>query len=453
MERRAQRLAIAALVGAFACLYAAEGLLRHWHFGSSFDLAIYDQAVWHLSHFERPASSIRGYANFFGDHFNPVFLLLAPLYWIVPSAGTLVVAQAVLFALSIVPVFVFLKGRLPVSTALALCVAYGLFWGLQRAAAFDVHEFAFAPLFIATAILLIDRRRWGWFWCVALLVALVKEDLVPVVSFFGVYLFATGERRRGAVLAVAAGVGFVFVVGFLIPWFAGAPQFGYTSAYGDAIARPWTIPAKLVSPPVKLGTAVMWLAPFGFLPLGSPLSMILVPLVLVRFLSSSPTHWGTSFHYGAPLAPILAMSAGDALARLRRWIDQPRTRTRVTTGLAWACVIIAAILPGHQEHWRLTRPSVYRFTAFDRTGNQAVALVPPAASVVAQAAILPHLSERQSAFVLTPEAPDGDFVVAAIDLSAWPLPDAAAIGRLIEERRARGYTTVFAQDGWTVLRR
>ena len=46
---------VAALVCVFTAVYGLIGLFRHWHFGSNYDLAIFDQAVWHLSRFEPPA--------------------------------------------------------------------------------------------------------------------------------------------------------------------------------------------------------------------------------------------------------------------------------------------------------------------------------------------------------------------------------------------------------------
>ena len=114
----------------FAVGYALYGLFRHWHFGSSaFDLGIFDQAVWHLSRLELPASTIRGVSNLFGDHFHPVIALFAPLYWIASGPETLIAAQAALLAASIIPVFLYLRDRLPLGAAYALAVAYALFWG------------------------------------------------------------------------------------------------------------------------------------------------------------------------------------------------------------------------------------------------------------------------------------------------------------------------------------
>src|SRR5262245_40139394 len=104
-----QRFEIGCLVAAFAAGYSAFGLIRHWRFESSYDLAIFDQAVWHLSRFQAPASSIRGYSNLLGDHFSPILALFAPLYWIAAVPETLIVAQAILLALSIVPLHAFAR--------------------------------------------------------------------------------------------------------------------------------------------------------------------------------------------------------------------------------------------------------------------------------------------------------------------------------------------------------
>jgi uncharacterized membrane protein len=160
----------------FAIVYGLYGLFRHWNFGSgAFDLSILDQVVWHLSRFEPPGSSIRGFGNFFGDLFFPVIALFAPFYWIRPGPDTLIVIQALGSAASIVPVHLFARSRLPSGPALGLAIAYGCFWGIQLAIAFDVHETAFSPLVLAIAILAIDRRRWLLFWLAAAALILVKE--------------------------------------------------------------------------------------------------------------------------------------------------------------------------------------------------------------------------------------------------------------------------------------
>jgi len=125
---RSERAAIIVIVAFFALAYALYGLFRHWHFGSSaYDMGIFDQVVWHLSRFETPASTVRGFSNFLGDHFWPVLVLLAPLYWVAPGPETLIAAQAVLFAASIVPVFLCARNRHAIGPALSLAISYACF--------------------------------------------------------------------------------------------------------------------------------------------------------------------------------------------------------------------------------------------------------------------------------------------------------------------------------------
>src|ERR1700683_4431825 len=284
------------------------GLFRHWHFGSGYDLAIFDQAVWHLSRFEAAASTISGHSNILGDHFSPVLAFFAPLYWIAPAPETLIVAQAILLASSIVPVFLFIRDRLPPGVTVAFCAAYGLFWGMQRTALSDVHEMAFAPVLVATAILAIERRRWRLLWIVSALLMLVKEDLIPFAASCGVYLAYLGERRRGALLMIVGLLMFVVTLTIVIPWFNQGAGWSTGGAFQAVWQRPWAAPLLMFSPPQKIWTVVFWLAPFLFLPLLSPLGLLLVPIGVERLLSASANHWGLGGHYSAPLAPILVMS-------------------------------------------------------------------------------------------------------------------------------------------------
>ena len=327
-----------------------------------------------------------------------------PLYWIAPRVELLIAGQSLLFAVSVVPVFLFLRHRLPPGSSFALAGAYGLFWGLQRAAAFDVHEVAFAPLIIATAILAMDRRRWVLFWTSAFALTLVKEDLIPLLTFVGIYLVLQGERQKGAALIAASVAAFGVVVGITIPFF-GAGGYSYGGPYAELLRRPWTIPAAFVTPPAKLLTALMWVAPFTLLPLLSPLAVLLVPFVMSRLLSDVSSHWGTTFHYSAPLAPILAMSAGDALARLARRVHDEQLRRRVVTGLSAASVLLSLFLPGNQPLWDLFEPGHYAYTPVHRTGYTAIQRVPQSASVVAQGAALPHLSQREQAYYFAQALP------------------------------------------------
>jgi uncharacterized membrane protein len=247
-------------------------------------------------------------------------------------------------------------------------------------------------------------------------------------------------------------VAFFVIVGVIVPAFSDTGRYNYGGAYGDVIRRPWLLPGTLVTPLYKVRTMLLWLAPFVFLSLRSPLSLLLLPLALERFTSDNPTHWGTAFHYSAPVAPIVAMSAGDGLARIAKRLDPPRARRLLAAGAA-VSLVAASLVPGKQPLWRLFTPEHYLVSAFERAGYRALSHVPADASVVAQAALLPQLSQRRHIYLLSETAPDADFLIACAGLSPWPLLTREELTKIVDVRRRRGYSVVFEADGWTVLRR
>ena len=75
----------------------------------------------------------------------------------------------------------------------------------------------------------------------------------------------------------------------------------------------------LVTPRVKLFTMLWLFGAFCFLPLRSPISLAVVPLLLERMLGSVfPNWWVTGFQYNAFLVVVLVCAAADGAARLER---------------------------------------------------------------------------------------------------------------------------------------
>src|SRR5205085_4756748 len=151
---------------------------------------IFDQAIWRYSRFHAPiVTGMTNYpVNHLGDHFHPIIALLSPLFWIVNSAEALLVGQAFLVALSIIPVFLSTERRLGERVAWLFAISYSIFWAVQQTIEFEFHEIAFAVPLIAFAIYFIDLRKpKGYFTCFVLLL-LTKESMPALVAFFGVYL-------------------------------------------------------------------------------------------------------------------------------------------------------------------------------------------------------------------------------------------------------------------------
>ncbi|MFJ4409863.1 DUF2079 domain-containing protein [Streptomyces sp. NPDC088910] len=164
----------------------------------SWDLGIFEQAVGSYAHFHAPVADLKGPGfNILGDHFSPITALIAPFYRVFPSPVTLLVAQALLFALSIVPVTRGAAHLLGRGRGLAVGVAYGLSWGVQRAVEFDFHEIAFAMPLLAFSLEAVLRRRWAPAMWWALPLIFVKEDMGVTAAAIGAIVWLRTRKETG----------------------------------------------------------------------------------------------------------------------------------------------------------------------------------------------------------------------------------------------------------------
>jgi uncharacterized membrane protein len=474
-------------------------VLNYTYQTSSYDLVIFDEAIRSYAHFHPGISIVKGLHNGFGphfsilgDHWSPILASLAPLYWIHDSPTTLLVAQAVLFALALPPLWVFTRrafggGRRATAAAYLVSVAYMLSWPIASAAAFDFHEVAFAPVLIAVALerLQAGRLRTALIALGALL--LVKEDMGLLVAGIGVYLAVTRPQqvRRQRIVALAlivGGVADTWLASYIfIPAFGG--RASYYWAYGalgqsvpqvaaHIVTHPLGALRLFITPGIKLDTMLWLLAPFCFLPLLSPISIAVIPLLAERMLQDHfPNWWITAYHYNAYLVIILACGGVDGAARLGRWVRRARQdkraragkparneadRTVSTVGLCAAvamCAVGVYLIPRFALGPAL-HSSFYHRTAEEKTAAAAVAVVPSGVTVEAVNQLGPHLSGRDTVLLW-----DGDGETPVF--APWVV--AATVGRQftfhsVQEQEQRiallkrhGYKTVFDRGGFIVL--
>ncbi len=87
------------------------GWLRQSRFGTfSFDLGIYDQGAWLLSHGKDPFVTVRG-LELFGHHVNPILFLFAPFYRLGAGPGFLLVVQVLVQASGAAAVYLLARDR------------------------------------------------------------------------------------------------------------------------------------------------------------------------------------------------------------------------------------------------------------------------------------------------------------------------------------------------------
>ncbi|GLW12375.1 hypothetical protein Misp01_75030 [Microtetraspora sp. NBRC 13810] len=460
---------LAALTGVTAGVLATLGLVRlHTFRATSFDLVIFDQAVRGFARFGAPTSAARGVSldqgmQFvqLGEHFSPILALLAPFYWIHDGPGTLIVAQAVLFALAIPFVWTFTRRVLGTRPAYLVAIAYALSWPLAQAANFDFHEVAFAPPLIAIMIERYQAGRLRTCAAAALLLLLVKEDMGLLVAGFGAYAFLIGRRLEGVSFALL-GLGYTMLVrGFLIPAVGGDPDmyWAYNQLGADfgGVARtmvtdPLLVIRTLLTPEDKIDTMAVMVWPTLLLCLRSPLTLMAVPHLLERMLSDRQHWWVTDFHHSAFTVVILLLAGVDGLNRLLTRLGRGGDRGLVLTWAVAVCVVAITLVPRFALD-QLLHPTFYQRDARATAAALAVAKVPSGVVVEAANSLGPNLSGRTTVLLWDLKTRSAPWVVA--DVTGWQFP----FGTVDEQRRrvaeliSSGYRVVFDREGYVVLRR
>jgi uncharacterized membrane protein len=458
--------------GGMVSLYSLLSVFRHWHFQSSaLDLGLHDQMIWYYSCFKTPTCTLtpafENLSSMLGDHFDPIEALAAPLFWVFPHVEALLILQSFLLMLPLFPLFFFTQIRLGRRAAYFFCGAYSVYWGIQLTANFDFHEVSFAVPLIAFALYFMDLERWKSFSICAILLMLVKEDMCLLVSFLGLHLVLRRHFARGLFWSIFGFAVFYAEIKFVIPFFKGSPGYGYwfypqlgpgpLEALKNCLVHPWIVPLTLFSNKTKIETILVTYAPFSFLSLLSPLSILTLPSICERMLSNQPDFWELrAHHYCAVLSLIIAMSAGDGLfLLLKNFSSETERKKWLGFFCAFILVLNLATVPVAPLR-KLFNPSYYRLTTDDLTGDQAIGLIPGDSSVLAQQTIVPHLSHRKIIRLMDPDSISRereDYVIACRYLYCGPLADFGQVEQCLRLREKKGYQKIFDQNGWIVLKR
>jgi uncharacterized membrane protein len=292
---------------------------------TSWDLGIFTEYVKQYADLHAPVVNIRGAGvNLLGDHFHPIVALIAPFFRVFPSPVTLLVAQALLTAVSVVPVSRAAAYWLGNGAARAIGAAYGFSWGLQQMVNFDFHEIAFAVPLLACSLsaLVRGRTRAAVVWAMPLV--FVKEDQGFTLAAIGLIIAVVYREQIAGLFLAAWGLAWSFLaIMVIIPHFNSAHRYlywsdgGAVSPVGGHLSVGGVISQLLAGSSTKLPTLAMILLPTAFIALRSPLVLATVPSLALRFVGTNSSYWGTDWHYNATVMPIVFIAAIDAIARIR----------------------------------------------------------------------------------------------------------------------------------------
>lgn len=471
-------VALALGVVLHAVVYARLCLQRQDAFWQArFDLGNMTQAVWSTAHGEplSTTSTSGDQISRLAAHVDPLLGLLAPLWWVWPSADMLLVVQAVVVASGAVPLY--LVGRHWLGDdriALAGPAAYLLSPAMGWATVTEFHPVTLAGPLVLWAVWAADARRDVALAVFAGLALLGKENVGLTLAVVGVWVaFGLGRRRAGLVLAAVSLAWTALAVAVITPLAnAGRPSPLVAGRYGELGDSPREILQTLVTrPDVAVETVlaadrleyVLALAlPLAGLFLLAPLlAAAALPDLLLNVLSARPEQHQLEYHYVALLAPVLSLAAVRGLSRL----VHPGRRRRLPAVAGAATLVTASVIGawalGPLPLWahvggRDWRNNEYVVDAHARVLGRAVALIPTDGDVPVSATnhAGAHLSARHRIYTF-PVVRDAEWVLVdrrrpetIVNLDEADLASALrALAARPDMRR------VFQEDGVSVFRR
>src|SRR5438105_11851682 len=272
---------------------AAIGIYRHDHFGSNaFDLGVQDQTVWGYSQLAIIPNTVEMIGNLLGDHFHPILMAVAPLYWIWNDARVLLLVQAALLAVAGIPIFWWAQRRLGLWPAILFMCAYLSFWGILSGVVFDFHHIAVAVPAVSFALYAVLTRNDRLLWAMLAVGLLTRENVALTFAAIGIYIVLVQRRWRVGLLAAGlCSAWFILVVDVVLPalggssyrhWSYDALGPGPGAALLTVFRRPLYALQLLFDNRIKLK---LWGGLLGaglFLPVLSPLFLVAIPSLLER---------------------------------------------------------------------------------------------------------------------------------------------------------------------------
>jgi len=473
--------------------FAVAGVLHHRAFHSAAnDLAFFDQIIWNSAHGRLFATSFVPY-NFLGQHVEPVLLLYALLYRLWAAPELLLISQSLIAASAAIPLF-HVARRLLRHEAFAALIAGAYLSSpyLHHAVNFDFHPETMAPVFVFLGyrFILDGRRRAAVGALLPLL--LLKEDTVLLLLGVAWLCWLRRERRLGATLAgIAVGWGALTTL-VIMPHIRSGPsdleeRYGYLgTGAADILVGLATHPQRALAHLLTWGAALTLLGivgSAGFLPLAAPAELLAAaPLFAFHLLSTHAPQSHLRLHYSAEILPLIWIAAVCGLGNLTPWPpsreeggDSPQCRDVPLSApiFGWLALLPRGKGPGVRSpplvflvvsaaiaFWAASPfPPARGFDPARFQGDrvqqravaEAIALIPPGASVSAQTGIGPHLAYRTTLDEF-PEGIGADYILldARGDIAR---PYRALYPAAVAALPAEGYIPFWSRDDITLYRK
>jgi uncharacterized membrane protein len=445
-SRQASKI-MAGICLAYFAYVGALSVLDHWGLRTQLsDLGHMEQAIWQVTQgrFSMPLSDPLLDTSRYAQHANVIFYLIAPFYSLVPRPefllllGTAAVATAgwLLFLLA---------RRVLKNNLLALLFGASLLLNplVQEANLYDFHVVTLAMPLLIAAIYSFEQKWWPLYWLSTLLLLTVKEDMIILVCFIGLYAILRRQARLGLFTIIAA-LSYAIVLLVAVPAFADV-EASYLARrrFRNLDANPLTYLKELADPHAL--TYLLYLAPQGvFLSVFAPAALLLaLPNVAQNVLAAG--EWQTRItevYYSGIVIAALYTAAVLGYRRLRR---QDRVLSPILLAL-FAAQALGLSLIASPTPYGSTRTWTDFGAYYDKAAMQRIlSQIPPGASVATQNNVAAHLARRERIVKYSFYKKATDYIVLHVQDPTSPGDTSDLFYFEAPARRYRGHTARYRE--------
>ncbi|MBE6633212.1 MAG: DUF2079 domain-containing protein [Ruminococcaceae bacterium] len=393
----------------------------------------------------------------FAVHISPIYYLLLPFYWLIPSPLTLQVGQAVALMLGIIPVLLLAKHfKLSPWATLGVSLLYAFYPALSTGCFYDIHENCFLPLFLLLTFYFFETERTIPMFLSAICVLGVKEDAAIYLIIFALYAILSRKKylRGGALLLLAAWWFYEagellekYGLGMMVNRFDNLiydREDGLLGAIKTALVNPGYLLTQLFTTGKttweKIAYFCQMLLPLGLLPFCSKKASrwLLAAPLLINLLTYYQYQYDIGFQYHFGIAAFLIYAVIVNLPELSpNW-----RRSLLGAGLAFCfSLYLVSVVPTFNSYvtrWEDGKETYLRM-------EEILDTVPEDASVNCSTFLLAHIADRNEIYEIGyhDNKPDVDYVVIDARYSDWKQKANAYL--------TQGYEITFSEPGKIVI--
>lgn len=395
---------VAALVAFYVVVFGVLTWKQQANYGTfGFDHGIFDQEVWLTSRFKDPFLTTRG-LNMWGNHVNPIIVVLVPFYWLGAGPHFLYLVQTLAFASGAIPLWLIARDKLDSQwLGVGVVAAWLLYPSLQWMTWWHFHPECFAVPALLFAWYFSEKQRWIPYAIAVVALVAVKEDAALVAMALGVSVAIRKDRKVGLLTVGLSLAWLVICVKLIIPHAVGGANPFYANQFGalgnstnDIVFNAVRHPSRIVDLALEQSRRHYYgqmLLPVALIALLAPSVLVVaVPTLLVNIVNGQAYTHNYKYQYSAIIAVVVFLSVVAGIARFR----QPGVQRFLVGALCAACF-------GTTLVWGPSplNPRVYKSGIWARNSSphlqavdRAVHEVPGNAGVAASYTIVPHLTHR-----------------------------------------------------------